>query len=185
MDQLERKRYERKLQERFTPEHLRHSLISASLFLSAYEFLKSRILANTRDHFVEGIDARGIRYSSSYVSDVLSRDPKNRFRASCLWLAEMGAISSEDVEVAIRIRKHRNEVAHELAELVVDPDRAIDPGMFRESLRLIATLDRFWGAFAIDTDFEFEGENAVQEQPKSLGLLIMEYIVSVVGERAT
>jgi len=66
MDQLERKRYERRLREHFTPERLRQSLISASLLLAAYEFLKTRIISNTRDRYIQYMGPDGVKAMSHF-----------------------------------------------------------------------------------------------------------------------
>jgi len=185
MDELSRKRHERDLRRQFQPDQIRLSLNRAALFMVAYELLKSRVMTKTREFFIDSVDAKGFKYSQRYVSEVLERDKENRFRASCLWLAEQGAIEPKDIEVAERIRRHRHEIAHDLDVLIVDPDKSVDLALFAEAHRLVAGLDRFWGRIAVDGDERFDGDKIASGDIKSLGLLVMEYILSVVVENAT
>jgi hypothetical protein len=53
--------------------------------------------------FWQGIrDGRHLYDEVTYQRDVLACDPKNRFRASCLWLVEVHALTPQDVETLER-----------------------------------------------------------------------------------
>ena len=93
-------------------DELTKSLTYAGFILLAYELVKSLIVDPIklfyRDaHFTSGP-------FSSYEKDVLRRH-KNEFEACLMYLRDfMETIDSRDVVAIQGLRKHRNELAHEL-----------------------------------------------------------------------
>jgi hypothetical protein len=144
MDDLTRKRFEHRLREKLSTGQISGNLVAAGLFLVAYELLRAEVIDKTRAFFFAGGDQSGLKVSPRYATDVVALD-KNRFRASCLWLASRGALSPEDVEVAWAIRERRHAVAHELPRYVIDPDASIDVTLFGQANRLLTALGSFWG----------------------------------------
>ena len=184
MDEIARKRLERKLREKLSPQEVTGNLLWASLFLVAYELLKIDILEKTRGFFLEGFDETGMKYSSRYATDVVALD-HDRFRASCLWLARMGALTDADVDVAQRIRDHRHTVAHDLPRLLIDPETKIDFQLFFEAHRLLTALGRFWGRIEVDVNPDFDGQEVKDEDIKSGPMLLMEHILAILGRHDT
>ena len=182
IDETARKRLEQALLKKLSPEEITGNLLGAGLFLVVYELLKTEILENTRTFFTFGFDESGPKVADEYNTKVLSLD-RSPFRASCLWLEASGAISSADVEVAGRIREHRNAVAHELPRFIVDTTARIDLSLFAEAHRLLQALGRFWGRIEVDTNPDFDGKDVLDEDIKSGSMLLMEHILSVTGLR--
>jgi hypothetical protein len=56
---------------------------------------------------------------------VLARH-KSRFEASLLWLVEAGAVTVAEVDGVRSLREYRNEIAHELPRMLVEPGHDID-----------------------------------------------------------
>jgi hypothetical protein len=56
---------------------------------------------------------------NQYTKEVLMLD-KSIFIASCLWLEKMEAITNNETQEILNIRKHRHEVAHKLPEYIID-----------------------------------------------------------------
>src|SRR3712207_8963567 len=57
----------------------------------------------------------GIRYDEDrYQAQVLSRDPKSKFRASLLWLVDAGAITLAQANRLKDVYDHRHDLTHEL-----------------------------------------------------------------------
>jgi len=52
---------------------------------------------------------------------VRAKAPKNRFRASLLWLVEGEAITLSQADRLDEIHAHRHELSHELVKYIVDP----------------------------------------------------------------
>jgi len=57
-----------------------------------------------------------------YQEHVVSLCPKDRLHASCLWFRKMGAIDDGDINTIREIRKHRNDIAHELPKYIATPN---------------------------------------------------------------
>jgi len=97
-------------------DDLTRSLAYAGFVLLAYELVKSLIVAPIKLFY------RDTTFSSgpfkSYELDVLSRH-KNEFEACLLYLRDfMKAIDSDDVLAIQELRKHRNELAHDLPSIL-------------------------------------------------------------------
>jgi hypothetical protein len=120
------------------PDNLRGNLLRASVFLSAYELMKSTILDRPYGFFSVTGD------SSRYKDEVLSLYPGDRMQASCLWFKKMGAISDGDVASVQQLRKHRNAIAHELPKFLVDPQRHVDMQLLDIIHFLLDKVDRWW-----------------------------------------
>lgn len=78
-------------------------------------------------------------------------------RASCLWLQQNGALSAEDVAEIDVIRQHRNQIAHELPELLSDVDRDINLDFLQSIQRLLRKTEIWWirdVGMTINEDFD-------------------------------
>lgn len=75
-----------KLWEDFlNPEVLRSNLIIASLYIAAFEFLKSTIVDRIRSIYVIGFDQNGLRIDPEYQTAVLLKN-RSPVYASLEWL---------------------------------------------------------------------------------------------------
>jgi hypothetical protein len=100
-----------KWMEFLTPEILRPKLISTSIYIAAFELLKSSIIDHPRNFFSHGFDQNGAIVSPKYQAEILDRD-RSPVRASLLWLRQQKAIDSADIEIFDELRKARNKVTH-------------------------------------------------------------------------
>ena len=83
--------------------------------LTAYELVKSMIVSPIKAFYAHLTFAPGMPFKS-YQDDVRSRHA-NEFEACLLYLRDfMGAIDSADLLVIQALRRHRNELAHELVD---------------------------------------------------------------------
>ena len=184
MDEIGRKRFERKLGEKLHPTQVSATLIGAGLFLVAYELLKAEVIGKIREFFISGVDAKGFTYSGRYATEVLRLD-RDRFKASCLWLSRQGVFTDSDVDTAAEIREHRHAIAHEMSKFLIDPDASVDVRLLSEARRLITLLGRFWGRIAIAGDEQFDGQEIPDEEIESGSMLLMAHILSIVGTNDT
>lgn len=140
------------------PSSLRSNLITASLFLTAYELLQDSVVARIRDFFSVDFEENGGIASEDYKEKVLSLD-RSRLKASLLWLREVDALSDADIALVDDIRIHRNEIAHELPKLVMTADAEIDIKLLRSIYKLIEKIE-FWWIRNVDipTDPELFGQ---------------------------
>jgi hypothetical protein len=165
----------RKLQ----PAVIRSNLVRAGLFLAAWELLKSEVQAKVKDFFLEGFDQKGWIYSASYDTEVVARH-KSRFEGSLLWLVEETALSEEQAARIRKLRDHRNEVAHELPKMLLEPGCDVDIALIREIHELIGALGRFWGRIELDINPDFAGREIKDEDVRSGVLVLMTHLVEVV-----
>ena len=98
-----------------TDEELTQALAYAGLILVAFELVKSLIVKPIKTFYWHMTFSEGGPFKS-YEEDVLIRH-KNEFEACLLYLRDfMKAIDSDDVLVIQELRKHRNDLAHNIAQ---------------------------------------------------------------------
>jgi uncharacterized protein (DUF1697 family) len=174
--------YAEKLTAKLAPESVARTLIHAGCFLSAYELIKSEVVDKVHDFYLAGFDEHGLTYDeASYQRQVLSRNPKSKYRASCSWLVENDALTAEEVATLEEIHQHRQEIAHELPKLLVDPDFEVKTDLLLAAVDCVRTLGVFWGRITVDTDPQWDGKDVADEDIKSGSYLLMEYLASLAG----
>ena len=103
--------------ENHTEEELTRALSYAGFILVAFELVKSLIVNPIKVFYADVTFAESDPFKS-YEEDVLSRH-KNQFEACLLYLRDfMEAIDSEDVLTIQALRKHRNDLAHDLPNML-------------------------------------------------------------------
>ena len=177
MDDTSQKRLERKL----SPQTVAGNLQRASLFLVAYELLRAAIVDQVRGFYVNGMrDGKLVYDERSYEADVSARH-KKVFQASCLWLQEQNVFTADDVAELQLIREHRDRIAHELPQLMVDPEFEIDMSLLERARYHLGAVGRYWGALAAEFG-EIPPEEVDYEGVMSMSMLLLEYIISSVSE---
>jgi hypothetical protein len=97
----------------FTEEELTRALSYAGFVLIAFELVKSLIVNPIKEFYTNTTFGEGAPFNS-YKEDVLSLH-KNQFEACLLYLKNfIQAIDSEDVLTIQALRRHRNDLAHNL-----------------------------------------------------------------------
>lgn len=125
------------------PETLRTNLIATSLFITAYETFKARVVEKPAAFFCNGFDEHGPILCESYRSEVLTKN-KSKLYASLLWLKEKGGIDQSDIEDFDSIRRHRNELAHEPLAFLASHERNLDVSKFQLLVALLAKIEKWW-----------------------------------------
>ena len=137
------------------PQALRSNLILASIYLAAWETFEHGIIRHLESFHFVGLDVNGSAYSDEY-KQVLDRD-KSQFRASMLWLKDMGVIDAADMGLADRGRQHRNDIAHNLPAYVAQASHNVDVALLGELCTLLNKIDVWWiRNFEIPTNCEFD-----------------------------
>jgi len=127
---------------KLTPEVMRETVNRAGLYLVTFEILKLQVVTETMSFFGAESDDR-----TNYKREVLSLAPqKSPFEGSVRWLEKVGAVSSEEGEALIVIRNHRNEIAHELPNLLLSPDHKFSYENLHRCRELTNKLARWWGS---------------------------------------
>lgn len=173
--------YEDRLRLKLAPATVGTALIRAGCFLSAYELIKSEVVDKVHGFFWCGFkDGKDLHDEARYRRDVLNRNP-SRYRASCAWLVEMEALTSDQVEQLEAIHRHRQEIAHELPKLLIDPDFEVRTNLLLAAVDCLRSLGIFWGSISVAADPEFDGVEVEDDDIKSGSYLLMEYLVGLCG----
>ena len=130
--------------ERFlNPTILRSNLIIGSLYIAAFEMLKSSIIERIRDFYTTGFNQSGLTISEKYKTEVLSLNSSPLY-ASLQWLQNMEIISKNDVNEFEEIKKCRNEIAHEFINFL-STSPTIDPlPLFPRTIALLSKIEKWW-----------------------------------------
>lgn len=150
---------------------IRVALQRAGMFLTGWELLASDIVDGVRQFF----ETRPGVVDPHYQRDVLARH-KSPLEASALWLVEQGALTFEQAERVCALRVHRNEIAHELAKLLVDPSHEINTKLLSEMATIIRAVGVFWGRIAVDVNGDFDGKEVKDEDIRSSASLLMAHL---------
>jgi hypothetical protein len=171
--------YEGRLRAKLDPEAVRHALVRAGCFLSAYELIKAEVVNKVHDFYWCGFEDGNHQYDEDeYRQRVMSRD-SNRFKASCSWLVESGALTSEQVAILEEIRVHRNEIAHELPKLLIDPDFEVRADLLEAAVECVRKLGVFWGSIEVQIDPYWDDKEVDYDGIKSMPFMLMEYLASI------
>lgn len=109
--------------EDLSAEQLTRGLTYAGLVLTAFELVKKMVVRPIKVFYADITFAPTSPFKS-YEQDVRFRHP-NEFEACLLYLRDfMEAIDSADLATIQELRKHRNELAHDLVARL--PDLQID-----------------------------------------------------------
>lgn len=141
MDRDKRQTLFRSYEKLLNPQKLRANLLSASLYLTSYELMRSSVVDNVRGFFSIGSDARE---HARYKREVLRLYPKDAFQATCLWVQNNAGLSSADIREIQELRNKRNQVAHELPKLIADVDASLDLSWLHRIRAIVAKFDRWW-----------------------------------------
>jgi hypothetical protein len=158
------------------PERIRATLAFAGLYQIAHAQIQHAVLEEVRQFYCTGFDEAGWRYDEEgYTAQVLSRAPKNKFRASLLWLVDYEAITLAQADRLDEIYAHRHDLTHELIKYVVDVKFEPDVELLADALKILADIRRFWTQIELDIgSFEDFGDVDVDDvQPASLLVLQM------------
>lgn len=125
------------------PEALRPQLITACIYISAFELLKATIVDRIKDLFTNGFDRTGWRIDPKYQLTVLSKN-RSPIYASLEWLKEANVIDDGDIAAFERVKGFRNELAHDLIGVLF---RGLPPNLaerFSEMVGLLDKIERWW-----------------------------------------
>ncbi|MGW5217268.1 hypothetical protein ACWEQA_05320 [Nocardia sp. NPDC004085] len=155
----------------------------ASLLQMIHERLKLVVLDEVREFYNVGWDdsGRGIVNEDAYQRNVLDLAPKNKFRASLLWLVKSEAITMTQADRLNDIYNHRHAVTHELIKYIVDPDERLDTDLFVEAVEILKAIKRFWAGIMVYTTIDNPAEVDLDEV-FTLDMMVLQHCVDAVIE---
>lgn len=175
--------YKARLEAKLSSDSVSQTLIRAGCLLSAYELLKLQIIDGVHDEYWRGDtreDGTRIYDDARYRQEVLDRH-KSPFKASCAWLVEAGALSPGQADTLEAVRDHRNEVAHELPKILIDPDFEVRTEVLLAAAACLRTVSVFWGRMAVGIDPQWDGKEVKDEDIWGGPDLLMRHILDVAG----
>lgn len=173
--------------DHLAPASVKRRLTRAALFLMAYELMKGEIVDKVKNFYLVGFDDSGPTTSPDYNLRVpQEKGDTDRFKASCRWLIEAGALQDAHFEELQALRRQRNELAHELPRLVMEPGNDLDASLVERVQFFVGRLGRFWGGIEADISGEFDDVDVDRGTIQSGTMLVMTYVVQIVeGEDQT
>lgn len=124
------------------PESLKSNLIKSSIYIVFYEQLKYSIIERIRDLHISGFEGD---------KEILDKSYTNRFKKgmdilkeSLDWLIENEAITPDDKNKVLTLRKHRNEIAHEMLIFIASTEKEVDDSLLNDCYSILAKIDRWW-----------------------------------------
>lgn len=160
------------------PDAIKSNLVLSALYLMAYELLKDAVIDNIRAFFsFEYEDDKAI--PDKRYDDEVIRAHKDRLHASCLWLNRNGVITDSEVEEIENIRRHRNQVAHELPKLLGDTSLNLNIGYFLRIRELLENIEAWWVQNVdIPANQDFDGEEVDASDIRPGRMMILDYVIS-------
>ena len=172
-------------EELLNPEVLRAKLISASLYLSAFEVLKQSVVGRLRDFFCSGFGVSGDVVDPKYQAAALSL-AKNPLDASLQWLYQNGALDASDLEMFKKVRSARNVVAHKLQEIVAGEVPSQHTELFPQVLQLLRKVETWWILnVEIPTDPDYNGEQVGEADVEPGRLILLQLMQAVAAGDAS
>lgn len=146
-----------------TPAVMQEKLISASLYVTAFEILKESIIGRIRSFYMVGFDINSNVLDEKYETVVLSRN-KNLLYASLDWLSENDVIDENDRQAFERIKTTRNLLAHELPSMVMGGKDFQHVEKFKELVALLKKIEVWWIVnMEIPVNPDFDGKEIDEE----------------------
>ena len=162
-----------------TENELTLSLTYAGFVLLAYELMKELIVAPIKAFYSHTTFGEGLPFKS-YEADVLSRH-KSEFEACLLYLRDfMRALDSDDVLAIQGLRKHRNDLAHDLVDRLGELDISDYRPLLDKAERALFKLSNHRTYMEIGSDPEFQNIGINWDTVKGHEYLIFEAIVKKV-----
>lgn len=168
-------------EELLTPSIARSKLISASIFITAFEVLKQSILGRPRTFFSDGYDKDGPVVGAEYEAEVLSRN-KSPTYASLDWLKHLDAIDDEDIQIFERIKNTRNSLAHELHRVLLEGVDFKHIERFEELVALLRKIEVWWVVnVEVPVNPNFDGQEIDEESIVPGPVLMLQIMLEVVS----
>jgi len=168
--------------EFLNPASLKSNLIVASLFLAAYETLRNSIIEHIRGFYTNGLGHNKSSVGSDDYEKVLSRH-KSPMDASLLWLRDRRIVNASDIKLVNRLRKHRNDLAHDLPRFIGTRDADVNFGLIEEIYQLVTKIDRWWVReveIPTNPDFDDQDVDAIaDEEIVSGNMLFLQLMIHV------
>lgn len=176
---------EEDLLRHIAPGMTRQLLAIAGAYLVAYELVKSNVIDGVRGFYTFGWNKEsGFVISDEYREDVRNRSD-HELDACLSWLVDREALSVGEAASVHRLRDERNKVAHEVAELLVEPNFALDLQPLLDAHTVLKRLAVFFGGIDVDTDPAYDGQEVDRDSIESGVSLLYAHLLQAAFHEAS
>ena len=172
-------KFEQNIEDLLSPKVMRERLISASIFIAVFESLKESIVSKLRFFYCLN-DSEDFKPCESYLKAVMSRNPSPIY-ASLDWFKEHNAINELDIEKFNQIKLCRNELSHNLFNLIGSGSFPPDlETRLKELIGLVHKIGIWWIMnVEIPTDPEYDGHEIDENEVKLGSVMFIQMIVDI------
>lgn len=168
-------RWERSLD----PDVVRPSLFLATMFITTFEILKNSIVDRIRDFYSVGWSESGSTVNPEYQREVASRK-KSILYASLEWLIGHEAIDAKDLETFEKLKGIRNQLAHQLFEVVTGQIESEHEAQFSALVELLRKIEVWWVVnVEIPINPDFDGQDINEEGIVPGAVLSLQMLIEV------
>lgn len=168
------------------PEEVKFQLITSSFYITTYDILIETIVQKIKDFYISGFDENGDIIDPNYKTQVRGLCKKDIIIASSIWLKNRNAISNEEVDKIKLFKKHRNELAHELSEMIVDSGKRTRIELIKEIRDLRYKILKWWFInFEMEIDPELNKLDAEEldfDEVLSLNMFVINHIINILDD---
>ncbi|AFL80504.1 hypothetical protein Aeqsu_1003 [Aequorivita sublithincola DSM 14238] len=165
---------------------IRFQLITASLYVTAYDLLIDTIIRKIEEFYIDGFDEDGFIISKRYTTEVRGLFKKDIVIASSMWLLNNKVITEAEIEKIKIFKTHRNELAHELSKMITDSDANTKTDFIKEIRDIYFKIHKWWFIefeVQINPDLSYLDTNKLNyDEVLMLQLLPMDYMLNIVND---
>lgn len=145
------------------PAVMQNRLISSSLFIAAFDALKSSIVDRVKRFYQVGYGIGGDALDHEYITEVMSHNSSPVY-ASLAWLKKHDAISQQDIDAFNEVKGCRNSLAHSLLAMISEDSMPDLRSSFETVFGLLRKIEVWWIInVEIPTNPDFDGTEEIDE----------------------
>ncbi len=165
---------------------VKFQLITASLYLTAYDLLIDTIIRKIEEFYTDGFDENGFIISKRYKTEVRGLYKKDIVIASTKWLVKNKVITESELERIKIFKVHRNELAHELTKMIADSDSNTKTEFVTEIRDLYFKIQKWWFVeFEVQVNPDLghlDTDKLDYNEVLMIHMLPMDYMVNIVND---
>jgi len=166
-------------------DEVKFQLITASLYLTAYDLLIESVVHKIKDFYTNGFDENGWIVDEKYKVEVRGLYKKDIVIASLKWLEKNNVISENEIDRVKLFKEHRNELAHELSRMISNSDKRTKTEFMQEIRDLYFKIHKWWFVefeMAIEPELgKLNPDELDFNEVLSFIMMPMDYMVNIVN----
>lgn len=125
------------------PKTLKTNLIKCSIYIVFFEKLKEIIIEKIKDFYFAGFE-NGKDLIDDEYKERFYKQGVDIFDESLNWLVENEAINRAEKQKIIELKKHRNEIAHEMINFIASSEKEVKETLLVECYEILSKIDKWW-----------------------------------------